>query len=80
MTSLTVLSVFPVVASLPPKRRKLETRAEKNRMLSDHALAGHTVSVFMGDAVQKDRGPLGTRTIIETTFCTRTSHFVFQSE
>ena len=27
-----------------------------------------TVSVFMRDAAQKDRGPLGTRTIIETTF------------
>ena len=38
MTSLTVLSVFPVVASLPPKRRKLETRAEKNRMLSQATL------------------------------------------
>ena len=38
MTSLTVLSAFPVVASLPPKRGRLETRAEKNRMLSQATL------------------------------------------
>ena len=39
-----------------------------------------TVSILMGDAVQKDRSPPSTRTIIETTFRTRTSHFVFHSK
>ena len=39
-----------------------------------------TVSVLMRDAVQKDRGSLGTRTIIEMTFRGRTSHSVFHSK
>ena len=43
-------------------------------------LARLTCSKSMRDAVQKDRDPLETRTIIETTFRARTSHSVFHSK
>ena len=55
--------------------------AKRQSTLSKTDTSGKaTVSVFMRDAVQKDRGPLGTRTIIETTFRSRTSHSVFHSK
>ena len=43
-------------------------------------LARSTCSKSMRDAVQKDRDPLETRTIFETTFRARTSHSVFHSK